>query len=163
MNQKVARTAAVFGAGSLVLATAIIAKWEGEERIGYADHLAGGLPTACFGHTKTAVVGKRYSAEQCKEMLTSDVNEHAARIRACVPAGTPVEAQAAFLSLAFNIGTTAFCGSTVARRLNAGNLRGACDAMLMWAKARVAGKLVTIRGLLNRRENERALCLQGVR
>lgn len=155
------KAAAGISAAAILLATPVIVRWEGEERVGYRD--LAGVVTSCSGHTKTAVLGKRYTAAECSAQLTSDVNEHAARIRACVPAGTPVEAQAAFLSLAFNIGTTAFCGSTVARRLNAGDLRGACDAMLMWAKARVAGKLVTIRGLLNRRESERALCLQGVR
>ena len=155
------KAAAGISAAAILLATPVIVRWEGEERVGYRD--LANVVTSCSGHTKTAILGKRYTAAECRAQLTADVNEHAARIRACVPAGTPVEAQAAFLSLAFNIGPTAFCGSTVARRLNAGNLRGACDAMLMWSKARVAGKLMTIRGLLNRRENERALCLQGVR
>ncbi|MGO7237622.1 glycoside hydrolase family protein [Rhizobium brockwellii] len=30
------------------------------------------------------------------------------------------------------MGTGGFCGSTVARKLNAGDIRGACDAFLMW-------------------------------
>ena len=40
----------------------------------------------------------------------------------------------ALLSMAFNIGTGGFRRSTVVKRLNAGDFRGAADAMLMWNK-----------------------------
>ena len=60
----------------------------------------------------------------------------------------------ALVSLVFNIGTGAFKGSTVLRRLNAGNRRGAADAILMWT---VGGP-----GLPDRRKRERALFLTAV-
>ena len=48
--------------------------------------------------------------------------------------------------LSFNIGVVAFCRSTAARRFNAGDWRGGCDAFLAWNKARVGGRLVVVDG-----------------
>ena len=64
----------------------------------------------------------------------------------------------ASMLLSYNIGKSAFCRSTVARRFNAGDIRGGCDAFLMWNKA--GGR--EVRGLLNRRRDERRICLEGV-
>jgi lysozyme len=65
---------------------------------------------------------------------------------------------AAATILAFNIGTAAFCRSSVARRWNAGDWRGGCEAFLMWVHA--GGRVVP--GLINRRKAERAICLRGL-
>jgi GH24 family phage-related lysozyme (muramidase) len=40
----------------------------------------------------------------------------------------------ALVSMAFNIGAGGFRGSTVVKRLNAGDFHGAADAMMMWRK-----------------------------
>jgi GH24 family phage-related lysozyme (muramidase) len=40
----------------------------------------------------------------------------------------------ALVSMAFNIGTGGFRGSTVVKRLNAGDFHGAADAMMLWRK-----------------------------
>jgi len=66
---------------------------------------------------------------------------------------------AAMLSLAYNIGSTAFQSSTVLKRFNSGDLHAAADAFLLWDKATVDGKLVVVQGLLNRRQQERTLFL----
>jgi GH24 family phage-related lysozyme (muramidase) len=58
----------------------------------------------------------------------------------------------ALLSLCFNIGTNGFKNSTVVRRLNAGDFRGAADAILMWNKPSM---------LIPRRRRERELFLSG--
>jgi len=42
------------------------------------------------------------------------------------------------------------------KKANAGDMRGACDSLLLWNKA--GGKVVN--GLTVRRQKERALCLQ---
>jgi lysozyme len=57
----------------------------------------------------------------------------------------------ALVSLSFNIGTGGLGGSTVLRRLNAGDRSGAADAILMWTKGGA--------GLANRRKRERELFL----
>lgn len=58
----------------------------------------------------------------------------------------------ALVSLAFNIGEDGFAKSTVVRRLNAGDRKGAADAFLMW---RVPPEL------LPRRKRERAAFLKA--
>jgi GH24 family phage-related lysozyme (muramidase) len=68
----------------------------------------------------------------------------------------------AAISLAYNIGTDAFCRSTAARHFRAGDWRGGCDALTAWNKARVNGRLVPVRGLTRRRRHEREICLRGL-
>ena len=64
----------------------------------------------------------------------------------------------ALVSFAYNVGAGAAAGSTLMRRLNAGDVRGAADQFLRWNKA--GG--VVLRGLTRRREAERALFLEDV-
>jgi lysozyme len=68
------------------------------------------------------------------------------------------EILAAATSLAFNIGTAAFCRSTAARRFNAGDLEGGCRAIGAFVFA--GGRKLP--GLVRRRAAEVALCLKGV-
>ena len=56
------------------------------------------------------------------------------------------------------ITATRGCRSTAARRFNAGDWRGGCEAFLMWNKA--GGR--PVRGLTLRRQRERALCMKGL-
>lgn len=68
----------------------------------------------------------------------------------------------ALVSFTYNVGPGGVQGSTVQKRLNAGDYKGAADAMLMWNKATVNGKKQVLRGLTNRRKAERKLFLQGM-
>jgi lysozyme len=60
----------------------------------------------------------------------------------------------ALTSLAYNIGLGGFEGSTVLRKLNTGDFKGAADAFLKWTRA--GGDKTA---LLSRREKERGLFL----
>lgn len=93
-------------------------------------------------------------------MLGDALIEFETGMRKCLkaPDAIPDKPYTAFLSLSYNIGTGAFCGSTVARRANAGDLKGACNAIPAWNRA--GGKVV--KGLVNRRAEERAICLEGL-
>jgi lysozyme len=62
--------------------------------------------------------------------------------------------KAAFLSFAFNVGNGNFCGSTLVRKANAGDMRGACAELSRWVYA--GGK--ELPGLVRRRAAERAMC-----
>ena len=145
--------------GVVGLATVLIASWEGKSNDPYRDIV--GVMTVCYGETHAQM--RRYSDAECKTMLQNSVEgDYAPKVFRCVPAlrQRPYEG-AASISLAYNIGTNAFCRSTVARRFNAGDWRGGCDAFLSWNKARKNGQLVTIRGLTNRRLDERKMCMKG--
>lgn len=155
-----AKAAASIGAGALALAAVFIPKWEGWKNEPYAD--GAGLATVCIGHL--GAEQRRYSDAECRDIFRKDLELHAAQIAPCVPPTAPVEVQAAFLSLGFNVGPTALCGSSAARKLNAGDLAGACDALLAWNKLRdpKTHQLVVSKGLSNRRADERALCRKGL-
>lgn len=124
-----------------------------------------GIATACDGLTKGVRLGQRYTEAQCGQMLERALVEHANGVMACTP-GLSLNypqrnfARFAAVSLAYNIGVSAYCKSTARRQFNAGNIRAACDAFLPWDKARVRGVLRPVRGLTERRKRERAACLK---
>lgn len=148
----------VAGAGAAVaLAVALIAPWEGEELRAYRDIV--GIPTICFGETRGVHMGDVATRAECQTMLAKAVGEFEVKIRPCLPATLPEKTRAAFISAAYNIGSGAFCASSMSRKAKAGDLRGACDALSLWNKA--GGRVV--RGLTNRRTAERELCLVGIK
>lgn len=140
-------------------AVALVGGFEGLRTYAYRDPV--GIPTICFGETRSVRMGDRKSAAECKAMLGDRLVEFETGMVRCLkaPDKVPDPAYAAFLSFSYNVGTGAFCKSTLVRRVNAGDLRGACDELLKWDKA--AG--IRLPGLTKRRQQERALCLQGVR
>jgi hypothetical protein len=71
----------------------------------------------------------------------------------------PDKVYVADLSLAYNIGTGAFCRSSIVRLQNAGQLRASCDRFPLYNKA--GGR--TISGLVKRRGKEQVLCIEGLR
>lgn len=148
---------ASMGAAVMLLASPAIKVYEGFVPVGYKDPI--GIKTRCWGNTSPGiVVGKRYTVAQCEALLALDVQDHADAIRPCVPASTPIESQAAFLSFAFNVGPARFCASTLARKLKAGDLAGACAELSRWTLA--GGRQWP--GLVKRRANERRLCEKGL-
>ena len=147
-------------AAVIALATTFIEPWEGTRLKAYLD--VAGIPTICTGHTAGVEMGDTATPEECREMFLAEVVAFETRIRPCLPEQLPDQTRAAFVSAAYNIGAGAFCGSSMSRRAQAGDLAGACDALLMWNKARVKGVLQVVRGLDRRRAAERTLCLQGL-
>lgn len=158
MIRRTKPSAYVAGAAAAVaLAAAIIAPWEGVELRAYRDIV--GVPTLCYGETRGIKIGDTATLAECKTMLAQGVADFELAIRPCLPDALPEKTRAAFVSAAYNIGAGGFCASSMARRAKAGDLRGACDALMLWNKAR--GRVV--RGLTNRRNAERKLCLEGLK
>lgn len=144
---------AIAGAAIMVF----IGTWEGDKKVAYADKLAYGLPTVCNGHTGPEVkVGAVWSKEQCDAILIQNLTLHGQGVLACTVVPLNQNQFDAFTSLAFNIGTRAFCGSTLVKLLNQGDYTGACVQITRWDRA--GGRQV--RGLTNRRTAEKALCLK---
>jgi len=145
-----------FIALAMALATPMVEHWEGTRLTPYRD--IAGITTVCTGETRVAM--RRYTSAECAAMLRRALaDDYAPAVLKAVPALRDRPHQlAAALSLAYNIGPAAFARSTVARRFNAGDWRGGCDAFLMWVNA--GGRRV--QGLVNRRESERKLCLRGL-
>lgn len=144
-------------------AIALIGVWEGVRTTAYRDIV--GIPTVCFGETRGVKMGDKYTLEECKTMLGDAIIEFEQDIRPCFkqPDKVPDKVYVASLSLAYNIGPNAFCQSTVARKINEGKYKEACNAFLSWNKARVKGKLQVVKGLTNRRTEEKKICLEGLK
>lgn len=113
------------------------------------------VPTVGFGTTGGVKMGDKITPERALVRLLADAGRFEAAVKRCAPVPMYPHEFAAFVSLSYNIGEGAFCRSTVARRLNAGDYAGACQAILMWD--RQAGK--TLRGLTIRRQAEYKQCM----
>jgi len=145
-------------AAALSLATPFIAGWEGKRNVAYLD--VARIPTICYGSIRGVKMGDRKTDAECTALLSDEIREHMDGVLRCTPRlATRPQELAAATSLTFNIGAAGYCRSTVARRFNAGDYAGGCNAFLMWDKARVGGKLQTVTGLTNRRKAERKQCL----
>ncbi|WP_439569040.1 lysozyme [Sphingopyxis sp.] len=122
-----------------------------------------GVPTACDGLTDRQKIklGMAFTEAQCVDMLEAALVEYAVQVKRCTPAifapGTENQRIAAVL-LTYNIGWPRWCNSTADRLFDAGKFRQACDWFLPWNKA--GGRV--LRGLVARRDRERAICLKGL-
>ncbi|MDQ0140083.1 lysozyme [Cupriavidus necator] len=144
---------ATVGAGAAAMLLTAVPKFEGVVLRGYKDPI--GIVTACAGHTKTAVLGRPYSPAECTALLDADLVEHADGVLACTPSlkGETYRLAAAS-SFAFNVGVSAYCRSTMARKFIEGDYGGACAEVSRWTYA--GGRQLP--GLVKRRAAERAMC-----
>ena len=133
-----------------------IAGWEGFREEAYIP-IAGDVPTIGFGHTAGVRLGDTVTVEQALTLLRGDVREAERGVLSCVKVPLSQGELDAYVSLAFNIGTGAFCGSTLVRKLNAGDYRGACEEIKRWHFS--GGKSVP--GLENRRQAEFEMCMES--
>ena len=159
-EQNPARRKAI--AWAVAAAIGIAIPMEGTVLKAYLDPV--GLPTICMGSTKGVKMGDLRTLPECKALLTKEMTDVVIAVERCRP-GLPPEVLAAMSDFAYNVGARAVCDpsfSTPARKLAAGDIAGACEALLPWNKARVAGVLVPLPGLTRRRHMEMELCLRGV-
>ena len=112
------------------------------------------VPTIGFGETKGVRMGDKTTPERALVQLLKSTQAHAEAIRSCIHVPLYQHEWDAYVSLAYNIGTTNFCKSTLVRKLNAEDYAGACREILRWDKQ--AGK--TLPGLVKRRQGEFAMC-----
>lgn len=147
----------------LALAVGFVPPLEGRRLDPYYD-LAHVL-TVCDGHTGADIQQRRYSKAECDALLRQDLVKHYGGISTCMAPYAPVATQVAFLSFSYNVGTKAFCNSTMAAKAKVGDFKGACAQFDRWIY--VAGKdcrdpASRCSGIVERRRKERALCEQGL-
>ncbi|HAG2517406.1 TPA: lysozyme [Salmonella enterica] len=149
------------GASAMVIAAAMIGGnggLEGRRHEPYRD--VAGVLTVCDGHTgKDIVPGKHYTDAECDALLNKDLALVAARIVPLIKDSIPNSERAALYSFAYNVGTGAFARSTLLKKLNAGDLAGACNELKRWTYA--GGK--QWKGLVTRREIEHEVCTWGLK
>ncbi|NUL39332.1 lysozyme [Kosakonia sacchari] len=117
-----------------------------------------GVWTSGIGHTAGVVPTRDISEKEAASNLVADVLQVERRLAQCAPLAMPPQVYDAVVSFAFNIGSGAACRSTLVYFLNKKQWRQACNQLPRWVF--IDG--VRNQGLENRRQRERAWCLQGV-
>ncbi len=126
---------------------------------GYSDNaiipVPGDVPTIGFGTTGGVKLGDKTTPTQALARALNDVQRFEGALKTCVKVPLHQHEYDAYLSLAYNIGPTAFCNSTLVRLLNEGRYPEACSQILRWDKFQ--GE--PLRGLTIRRQQEHRKCL----
>lgn len=140
----------------VLLATPFVVMHEGVVLRRYMDPV--NIPTACVGETDRDVVNfkETFSRDECIAVMGASLYAHAIELDKCVKVPLARHEAAAILSLSYNTGVSAFCKSTLARLMNAGEPASVwCQQFDRWVYA--GGK--KLKGLVRRRAEEKAMCL----
>lgn len=129
---------------------------------GYSDRVSipvsGDEPTAGFGHKDGRMaVGSYVSPSQALAWLKADTKEAEAAVKRCVRVPLFSYEYDAYVSFAFNVGGSAFCSSTLVKKLNAYDYEGACTELTRW----VYSGGIKYAGLQARRMKEALTCTRG--
>lgn len=140
----------------VALAATLLTGFEGVRTVAYRDPV--GIPTVCMGETRSVQIGDKYTLAECKTMAQARVAEFADGVEKALTVPTSDKTFAAFVSFSYNLGLGVF-QSKIAPLANAGDLRGACTKMGAYTYARG----IQLPGLVTRRKEEVALCLEGLK
>lgn len=144
-------------------AIGLIASFEGFRNDAYLPH-KDDVPTIGYGQTyytdgRKVKMGDYISEKEARTQLGELVRkDFVAKIAKCVQVPLTEGEFTAYVSLAYNIGSGAFCKSTLVKKLNAKDYNGACKEILRWNRS--GGKVM--QGLVKRRQAEYALCTGNV-
>ena len=136
----------------------LIEEFEGKRLRAYDDGIGVftiGIGTIRYPNGKKVQKGDVITDQQAQEFLLHDLKNFEKVINDVVKVELTQNQYDAIVSLTYNIGSTAFRKSTLLRKLNAKDYKGAAEQFLVWNKA--GGKVM--RGLMRRREAERNLFL----
>lgn len=134
-----------------------ITQYEGFKQEAYLDVV--GVPTIGYGSTKGVKLGDKIDEKVARRRLIQEVKDkYGEAIKSCIKVPLHQREYDSYISLSYNIGTTAFCSSTLVKKLNQEDYLGACKQLLRWNRAK--GKVV--KGLTNRRQQEYKMCIGEV-
>mgnify|MGYP002075963031 CR=1 FL=1 len=132
----------------------LIKSFEGLRLYAYKDSV--GVLTIGHGHTKNVRPGMTITQKQAEDFLRADLGYFENAVKKLVRVHLTDNQFAALVSFCFNLGEGNLAKSTLLRKLNAGDTRGAAEEFLKWNKA--GGKPLV--GLTKRRAAERELFLR---
>lgn len=115
-----------------------------------------GTGTTIYPDGRKVKKGDTCTQDQAKAYFVHDLKRFEASVNNLVKVPLSQNQFDALVSLAYNIGTDAFAGSTLLKKLNAKDYQGAADQFPLWNKG--GGKVLN--GLVRRRTAERALFLK---
>ncbi|HGJ5879762.1 MAG TPA: lysozyme [Arsenophonus nasoniae] len=147
----------VTGGSALFLASTMITYFEGLRFKPYFD--GGGILSVCYGHTGNDIERNRtYTKEDCDKWLDDDLNAVKRYVDPVIKVNINTLTQAALYSFAYNVGVGNFGKSTLLKKLNSDDRKGACDEMRRWVY--VDGR--KWKGLMTRREIESVICFGDI-
>lgn len=115
------------------------------------------VPTIGYGSTKEVKIGDKIDEKGARSRLLKEVkDEYGVALNKCIKVPLNQSEYDAYISLSYNIGTTAFCKSTLVKKLNKQKYEEACKEILRWN--RVKGEIV--KGLIIRRQKEYKMCME---
>jgi len=129
----------------------LIKEFEGCRLKAYDDGV--GVQTIGWGRTTNVSPGDTCTQEQADAWFDAEVEEFANYISLALQVAVSQNEFDAMVSLAYNIGTTAFVRSTLLKKLNARDFKGAAEQFDRWNQA--GGSPMA--GLTRRRAAERKL------
>lgn len=137
----------------------LICDFEGKRLVAYDDGV--GIWTIGFGTTIypngiRVKKGDTCTEAQAKVYMQNDLKKFEHAVNSAVNIPLNQNQYDALVSLTYNIGAAAFSKSTLVKKLNAGDIRGAADQFDVWINA--GGK--RMQGLVNRRAKEKLLFLK---
>lgn len=151
MRNPLNRTGLTLVSAALV---AVLSQLEGTRYVPYEDIV--NVWTVCQGYAgKDVIRNKVYTPAECKALTESQLAAKGAGVLRCATVALTQNEYDAYTLFSYNVGTAAFCGSSLLKKLNQGDHVGACNGLLAWDHA--GGKQVP--GLHKRREFERRICL----
>lgn len=126
---------------------------------GYTDRavipVKGDVPTVGFGTTRGVKMGDKTTPPRALVRLLADADQYSKAVKRCAPVPMHQYEFDAWVQFTYNVGPTAFCHSTAARKLNDHDYAGACREMLNW----VYFKGKRLQGLEVRRRGEYQTCM----
>uniref|UniRef100_UPI000685F31B lysozyme n=1 Tax=Bartonella florencae TaxID=928210 RepID=UPI000685F31B len=139
---------------------ALIKQWEGLRLNAYKDAI--GVWTIGYGHTNSAGKpfvhkGMTVTEQQAEDLLRQDLKQFENAVEQAVQVALTDEQFAALVSFCYNVGTTAFCNSTLLKKLNNSEYEAIPAEFQKWTKA--GGK--RLQGLVHRRVAEAGLWAKG--
>lgn len=135
----------------------LVQEFEGCKLEAYPDPGTGGEPfTIGWGSTGPDIgPGTVWTQEEADARFLDDLTKFGDGVDRLVRVPLTDNQFAALVSFAYNVGLGALAGSTLLRKLNAGDYQGAADQLPRWNKG--GGRVLP--GLVRRRARERELFL----
>lgn len=148
----------------------LIKQWEGKAGkavlIAYRD--SGGVFTIGWGHTGPVdgvkiTRGMRITNAKAQELFDEDIEVAANAVHNALRVTVTDNQYGALVSWTLNVGVAAMRGSTLMKKLNQGHHDAVPKELMRWVKDRDprTGKLVTVKGLVNRRAADAGLWAKG--
>ncbi len=173
MNRVRVAVASLVVAASTLVGIAVHEGYVGDAMI----PVPGDVPTLGFGETKGVKMGDKTTPVRALVQLLESTEAHAQGVRQCLDGAFlyPNEFDA-YVSLAYNVGVSRFCNSSIPTKIKTQQYAAACDTILEFScgpatqvtRAKPGQPcfskkkpLRQLPGLLKRRKEEHAICTQS--